>query len=519
MLKWLIITLTSISSLVFSQTEFHYLVQFKFKSNGDLSHPEEFLSEKAILKKDQFNILLDSTDLPINTDYLDSLNRFQLTIETKSKWHNCVVTSSNNSEVRDSITNLSIVDTVYLIGERNLSKTTVDKFNYDESAEYIQSLNLVDAHNKNYTGKGVDIAVIDAGFKNVNYADPYDHLFNEGRVKGTFNFVNNSAISYSAHSHGSNVVSFIGAKTDSFYVGTAPDANFYFLITEDINQENQIEEFHLIEALEYCDSAGVDVVNISLGYYDFDDNRFSRNQSDFSGNTTLLNKACNLGWTKGLFIVASSGNSGNTEWGVTTTPGNADSVLTVGSVNIDLNKSGFSSTGNPHYLNSQKPNVVAVGEAVNSLNSSGNVSPTGGTSFSAPQIAGLVACLKEAFPQKNNWQLKQAIEKSAHQHNSPDSLIGFGIPNFQKAFLFLHDQEEELKRDVIIPNPNNGNFIYSNSYGETYIEIIDSRGQIVFELSTQEELVTISNLNLSQGVYYLINHASEGKAVTKFVVF
>lgn len=521
MLKWLTITLISFTTLTFSQSEFHHLVKFKYKAWGDLSNPYLYLSEKALEKRESINFDLDSSDIPINPLFLSEVSQFSLSVETKSKWFNCIVVASDNDNVKDSILALNSVDTVYLIGERNLGKTSINKFDYNESYEFIESLNLIDAHNKNLTGKGVDIAVIDAGFKNVNLANPYDHLFDENRVKSTYNFVSNQPISYDTHTHGANVTSFIGGKKDSLYVGTAPDANFHFLITEDLTQENKIEEFHLIEAIEYCDSAGVDLVNISLGYYTFDDTRFSHFKNEFTGNSTLLNKACNLGWKKGLFILSSAGNSGNDTWEVTTSPGNADSVLTIGSVNNSLARSGFSSKGNPYFLNNQKPNLVAIGEGVKALNSSGNVSGVGGTSFACPQITGFTACLMQAFPNKRNWELKKAIEKSAHNYYSPDSLIGYGVPNFDKAFLFLYEEDNDPNDNdnLLVPNPNNGNFILKNNLGSVTITIYNSSGKKVIKLESNDELIEFNNLELSSGLYFLVNQSELKKVVTKFIVF
>lgn len=519
MLKWLTVALIFLFSNGFSQFEYHYFVQLKHKAWGDLSSPESYLSEKTILKRSIYEVSIDSSDIPINPLYLNSLNKLPLFIETKSKWHNCLVVSSSLASIKDSISEISFVDTTYLIGERNLSKTFSSSFDYDESFEFIKPLGLNQAHELGFTGKGVEVAIIDAGFKNLNYAEPYEHLFLGDKITSTYDFVNNRIINYNGHPHGANVTSFIAAKKDSFYVGTAPNANFHLLITEDVDQENLIEEFHMIEAIEYCDSAGVDIVNISLGYNEFDDTRFSHLPSDFDGTQSKLNQTCNLGWKKGLFIVASSGNEGTSSWGVTTTPGNADSVFTVGSINSSIEYSNFSSKGNPYYLNSQKPSVVAIGEGVNALNSSGNISRIEGTSYSCPQIAGFAACLMEAFPGKKNWEIRRAIEESAHNYSSPDSLIGYGMPSFNLASEILTSSNEmSPNNDLVFPNPNIGNFKFLNSNGKVKVEIFELKGSKVYHKESNEEVITFSNLNLVRGVYLLISSSEKNKIISKFVI-
>ncbi len=519
MLKWLTVALIFLFSDGFSQFEYHYLVQFKYKAWGDLTSPESYLSDKTISKRSIYEISIDSSDIPLNPFYIDSLSKLPLSIEAKSKWHNCLVIASPLASLKDSISEISFIDTTYLIGERSLSKTVGSSFDYEESYEFIEPLGLNQAHEFGFTGEGVEVAVIDAGFKNLNYAEPYEHLFTDGKISSSYDFVNNRAIDYNGHPHGANVTSFIAAKKDSFFVGTAPNSSLHLLITEDVNQENLIEEFHMIEAIEYCDSAGVDIVNISLGYNEFDDTRFSHVPSDFDGTQTKLNKACNIGWEKGLFIVASAGNEGTSSWGVTTTPGNADSVFTVGSINSSLDYSNFSSRGNPYYLKSQKPSLVAIGEGINALNSSGSISRIEGTSYSCPQIAGFAACLMEAFPGKKNWEIRRAIEESAHNHSSPDSLIGYGIPSFNFAFEILTSSNEiPANNDLVFPNPNIGDFKFLNSNGKVKVEIFDLRGSVVFVKESNEKVITFSNLNLNKGVYFLISSSDKKKTISKFAV-
>lgn len=490
----------------FSQNEFHYLVKFKTKhSSYSLSNPELFLSEKSILRRDKYNVELDSTDLPINPSYLYNISSLSLLIEAKSKWLNCIVISSTYKNINDSISKFNFVDTVKLIGEKGLNQSIVSTQNYGFNEEQIESVKINFAHNLGYTGKEVDIAVIDAGFSNVNNNIFFDSLFLQGRIKSEYNFVSNKQLLYNSHNHGSDVLSVIAANIKNEYVGIAPYANYHLLVSEDINQENMIEEYHLIEALEYCDSAGVDIVNISLGYNNFNDERFSHNKEELTGDSTSLSKICNMAWTKGAFVVTSAGNSGGGTWGVVTVPGNSDSIFTVGAVNINNEYASFSSRGNPTINSVLKPNIMGVGQNVKVIKTNETAGYYNGTSFSSPQITGIVACLYEAFPNKMNWEIRRAIEFSASNALNPDSLIGHGLPNFKKAYFYLKNNSfNGNKTNIkIFPNPSFGSLTVINDLVINSIKVFDSRGKIVLSKTANSEIVGLQFSKLGSGIYFI----------------
>lgn len=506
MAKWLCLVLTIFFFKGFSQGGFHYRVKFKFKaSNYSLNTPEEFLSAKSIDRRNSYGVNIDSTDLPICPAYLSELSTLPLAIETKSKWHNCIVVSSSDQFINDSIVKLDFVDTVELIGELGSNKKSTDKLDYGVNEDQAESININYSHNLNYTGRGIDVAIIDAGFSKVNSNAFFDSLFIQGRLKSNYNFVTNEPITYNAHNHGANVLSIVAANVKGEYIGIAPYSNYHLLVSEDINQENIIEEYHLIEALEYCDSAGVEVVNLSLGYSTFDDARFSHNKNELTGDSTFLSKACNWAWKKGAFIVTSAGNSGSESWGVLTSPGNADSIFTIGAVNINNEYAAFSSRGNPSINSILKPNVVGVGQQVKIVKSNETVGFSNGTSFSSPQIAGMAACLYEAFPSKKNWQIRKAIEYSSTNFLTPDSLIGHGLPNFERAYLYL--MNNEFKGDKtnikVFPNPSCGEITITNDLPITFIQISDSRGKQVYDQLVNSEIVSLQLFSFSSGIYFL----------------
>jgi hypothetical protein len=111
-------------------------------------------------------------------------------------------------------------------------------------------------------------------------------------------------------------------------------------------------------------------------------------------------------------------------------------VIAVGAVDKLGTRASFSSVG-PAYGGAIKPNVAAQGALTYLITSSGVPGYSSGTSFSSPVLAGMGACLLQANPEASVKEVKMAIEKSAHQYNNPDSLLGYGIPDLQKADLLL----------------------------------------------------------------------------------
>tara|TARA_Y100001934_G_C12352061_1_gene775933 strand:- start:743 stop:2311 length:1569 start_codon:yes stop_codon:yes gene_type:complete len=519
--KWFCILLILSTSFVFSQTEYHYLVKFKYKNSAfSINNPGDYLSIKSISRRDAYNVQIDSTDLPINQNYIDSVKQYSLSVQAQSKWHNCIVVSTHVESIDDSLIGFSFVKSVQLIGEVVSNKKNNDKLDYGLNEKQIETVNINFAHNLDYTGKGVEIAVIDAGFSGVSSNAFFDSLFINNQIKSTYNFINNQPVNYSAHGHGTSVASVLGGNISGTYVGSAPGSNYHLLVTEDINQENKIEEFHLVEALEYCDSAGIDLINISLGYNTFDDSRFSHQKEELTGDSTLLNKACNMAWRKGAFIVTSAGNSGTDFWGVVTVPANADSVFTVGAVDVNEQYAGFSSRGNPHINSTLKPNVVGVGKHVYIVKENGTVGMSNGTSFSSPQITGLVSCLMEAFPGKKNWELKEAIEYSSHNSLTPDSLIGHGIPNFENAYLYLKNDGFSKKTTyvTVYPNPSNGIFTVTNHLPIIELNLYDARGKKIMRSIPNLEIAKLNVSNLSSGMYYLQTVDENGNETIKVEV-
>jgi hypothetical protein len=220
-------------------------------------------------------------------------------------------------------------------------------------------------------------------------------------------------------------------------MGTAPEASYYLFKTEDVGSEYRIEEFNWVAAAEYADSLGIDVINSSLGYTTFNDPKMNYTYEDLNGRTGICSRGADFAVLKGMLVVNSAGNEGDGNWHYIGTPADAHHVIAVGAVRSNGSKAGFSSFG-PTPDGRIKPNVSAQGSRVVVANDKGNgLSQTDGTSFSSPIMAGMITTLWSAFPDKSNWEIKDAVEAAGSQTMLPDSALGYGIPDFFKAYLSM----------------------------------------------------------------------------------
>lgn len=491
-------------STSFVNSQSRYFVYLKDKSNStfSISAPEKFLSKRSIDRRKNQNIAINSLDIPVNLNYINQLKTAGAKIIGSSKWLNAVLVETN-SENLSKISKLDFVKNIDgnqdIRGAKvaTISKMTgtIDKFgsyeefNYGNSLNQIQQLGVDEMHKKGFTGKGVLVAVFDAGFDKAQTMDAFKHLFSAKKIVKTYDFVSNDTTVFESHWHGTAAMSCIGAKLNAQLVGTAPDADFALYKTEDVGSETRIEEVYWLFAAENADSLGVDVINSSLGYYSFDNPSTDYKFEDLNGDKTISARAADYAVARGIIVVNSAGNEGNNSWNHIVTPADADSVISVGAVDAIGNTVGFSSPG-PNAKNTLKPEVSARGSQTTVAISNPNASSSSGTSFSSPLIAGMVASLKQQFPQYSAMKIRELLIKSASKYETPDNKIGYGIPSY-KRFVELAQNllaiENYSEETVIFPNPiNNEQAIKIKINGieisdNQQIEVFDLNGRRIFE--------------------------------------
>ncbi|MDR1937587.1 MAG: S8 family serine peptidase [Tannerellaceae bacterium] len=414
----------------------------KGPSGYSIDNPEVFLSREAIDRRRKENIPLDESDLPIAPSYLDTLASLGAKPVVASKWFATVVVECEDSMLVRRLQNLSIVDSVKWVwkGERNTppaappdtsrlvpaEKPQNTTYGYAETQ--IGMLNGIRLHEEGYRGKGMRIAVIDAGFMNADRMAVFDSL----DLKGTYNAVSPGESVFLDDEHGTKVLSCLAANAPGLMVGTAPEASYWLIKSEDGRSEYPIEEDYWTAAVEFADSAGVQVISSSLGYFSFDEKELSYHPSMLDGKTALISLAAGKAAGKGLLLFISAGNEGSGSWEKLTFPSDAGDVLTVGSVTENKVRSAFSSVGFTADAR-VKPDVVALGTNCTVVDSSGSIRYASGTSFSTPIVAGLGICLWQALPQLNNLEIISRIQHASSQYHQPDAELGYGIPDLYQA--------------------------------------------------------------------------------------
>ncbi len=433
-----------------------------------ISNPEEFLSERSINRRAWQEVGIDHRDMPVNSDYVQELKDMGVEVRHVSRWLNGLVMINADSALYQQVLDKSFTDTLawspptndlYIppkaAGERFSPPLEASPdFNYGIASEQVTMLKMDYVHEMGYTGKGVWIAVLDAGFFNVDSLPSFESMIAEGRLLGTRNFVNDKHVFRQSSTHGMNVLSTMAGEWDGYMVGTAPHASYLLCMTENPDQETRIEEIAWIEAAEYADSLGIDVINTSLGYSNMDGEAYDYTYSDMDGKTTFISRAASLTASRGMIAVNSAGNEGNDPWYYITAPADATHILTVGAVDSTNNIGAFSSRG-PSFDARVKPDVTAMGVASGVQYQTGGLARGSGTSFSSPILAGSVASLWQAYPDLPAKEMIHFVRQGGDRLKNPDSTYGFGLPNFFRIYFGITNVPKRSipGRLEIYPNP------------------------------------------------------------------
>lgn len=462
----------------------YYILYFKDKSNNQysLNKPIDFLTQKSIDRRIFENKTIDSSDLPVSKHYIDNLKSQNINVLYTSKWLNAALVFDTSSKI-SALSNQLISSFQKVSRKENIRKyNSIEESNintrntysnsaYGNSFTQLNMMNVDSLHSEGITGNNILIAVLDEGFLKVNKLKAFNHLILNNKIIDTYDFVNNKTDVFDAGEHGSKVLSCIASKLDNKLIGASYSASFLLYHTEKSSSEYPVEEFYYLLAAERADSMGADISTASLGYRDFDNPIYDHPYSDLDGKTTIAAKAVQFMARKGIIVINSAGNGGSSSFKYINTPGDADSILTVGAVTNQYTKTSFSSIG-PSSDGRIKPDVVALGQDVVCANvyMDDSTITSSGTSFSAPLIAGFTALIKEKYPDLKSQEIINWIKNSSHNANNPNNLIGYGVPfygirDFNKpdVTIAVIDQKLTIKTLQPISNNNVNIKIYSTS--------------------------------------------------------
>lgn len=522
----------------FAQTS-KYIIQLTNKNNApySISAPLAYLSQKAIDRRTKQHIAIDSSDIPVNPFYIQQLLAANnVAYISQNKWLNQVMITATTDAIK-TIQQLPFVKKVIAaetpsqqLLKREKQKETINKIDAitltltttEDTIDYGNNYNQVHIHNgeylhdKNYKGDGITIAILDAGFYHYTTLSAFDSMRSAGHVLGEKDFVSNDNSVTEDDAHGMYCLSTIAANVPGTMVGTAPHASFWLMRTENAASETPAEEYNWVAAAAYADSAGADMISSSLGYYYFDDPADNYSYANFYNNSTIVSQGAAMAAAKGMIVTNSAGNEGNNNWKYIIFPADADSVCAVGAVDNNGAIASFSSYGYPGKV---KPNIVSVGSGT-VIWGTNNIPVTGsGTSFSNPNINGLIACLWQAFPAYNNMTILNAVYKSSDRYNNPDNRYGFGIPDMKAAYIILKKQQntELYGNDWLYATPDpftdkiNVKFI-AQTEGATTISLLDENGNTIksITINTQEQEVydtVFTDLSFLPSGDYIVKYA------------
>lgn len=528
-----------------------FYVQFTDKANSpySLNNPEAFLSQRAIERRQKQQIQYEENDLPVNPAYLQGVAQTGATLLFPTKWLNGVTVNLTDPSILNQINSLPYVVSVRQLSNHSQGKIykVKDYFaneyiqrelpqlklnprsgSYDYGNGYIQinQINGIPLHEAGFRGQGMVIAVIDAGFVDADTHIAFDSLRNEGRLLGVKDFVHPGGNVYTESSHGTSVLSTMAANVSGQLIGTAPKASYYLLRSEYVYYEQLVEEFNWASAAEYADSLGVDVINSSLGYIDFDYPQWTHSYEDMDGQTCPATKAANVAASKGILVVNSAGNSGSSNtFPYMGAPADGEGVFSIGAVTSSGTRASFSSIG-PTSDGRIKPDVMAMGQQTALANGNNNFTYGSGTSFSSPVIAGMSACLWQSRPTFTSFEIREAIRMSADKAANPDNFYGYGIPDYTFAGSLLASidigQQQEKLLVRITPNP----FVQVDkvellTFEKINVRILDVKGSKVRSLSgllpSHPDLLRQTLNNLKAGFYVLELCTESAKQVLKIV--
>ncbi|MCB0374600.1 MAG: S8 family serine peptidase [Sinomicrobium sp.] len=516
----------------------HAWVYFTDKENvaQALANPITILSQEAIDRKNLHGIPIDDRDVPVNADYVNTIEAQPgITVYARSKWFNCVHVIGTEADV-NALSALPFVSAVFFANRslnpgaksakplrphklQNKFNTEQTDFTYGNSATQVQMLNVQTLHQQDYTGEGMVIAVMDGGFPNVDTMDAFQRMRDNGDLLGGYNFVsgNTDYTNPALSSHGTRVLSDMAGYIQNEFVGTAPDAGYYLFVTEDVSDETPLEESYWVAAAERADSLGVGIINTSLGYSEFADADYDYTTSDMDGNTAFITLGANIAVEKGMLVVCSAGNSGDDAWGIITAPADGN-VFTVGAVNAAENYALFSSRG-PAADGRIKPDGMAMGQLAAVVGPDDMIYFNNGTSFAAPVMTGALASLWQSAPDMTNLEIMQAVRESSSNYATPNAQLGYGIPDFQTALNTVSSIQQKKLQDIsIYPNPVSSYFeiAYASSIGEIKAEVYDILGKKVLSQTVSPENKTIHVAKLSKGIYMV--RLTSGAAVKIFKI-
>ena len=484
---------------------------------GTVFNPYEYFDERTITQRISQHIPLnDPTDFPVSENYIHRLKACVSKTSYASRWLNGIAVFASSEQI-EKVKKLSCVTGVEEMEmelqlscekEKQPAKLSNEKLALLKfQTERMRGSKFKAGH---YDGSGIRIAVFDAGFPGVDHHPAFEHLRKNKKIIATYDFVKRKEFVYAHHTHGAMTLSCIAGILDSLNSGLATGAEFLLARTEMTFHEPYSEEENWLAAAEWADKHGANIISSSLGYTN---KRYFN--ADMNGKKSLVARAANMAASKGMLVVSAAGNEGDTPWHIIDTPGDADSVLTVGGTDPHTDLRIYFSSFGPTSDGRLKPNVTCLGNAV--VANAHGWSEAYGTSFSTPLVAGFAACAWQAHRDWSNMQLFHEIEKSGHLYPYFDYAHGYGIP--QADFFVEKKDSIEPTFDFVIVN-NDMKIILREKYSYAPAEVFlgyEARRNLYYRIDDKNGIVRFYTVILAEqkeALHYLLNQFLPGDKIT-----
>ncbi len=404
-----------------ANSQSRYWVLFSDK-DGTTFNPYEYFDQKAIDRRIKHGIsLYDLSDYPVRTDYISQVNILVDSVNVVTRWFNGVSVIATPEQINDVKQLPFVTEISPIFMQADLAYDTVlsyvDSTLLEDQIDVMQGKKFIE---NNINGKGIRIAVFDAGFPTVDVNPAFEHIRNDNRIIKTYDFAKKDEFVYKYNSHGTMVLSCVAGKIGDRNIGLATEAEFLLARTE-VEKEPFSEEENWLAAAEWADKNGADIITSSLGYTV---PRYF--QYNMDGKTTFVAKAAKTAFDKGMLVVNAMGNDGDGKWKVVGTPADVEEVLSVGGVNPDDGTHIYFSSFGPTADGRLKPEVCAAGKGL--VAGKTGLKVAYGTSFATPFVTGFAACVLQQNNTLTNIELKKEIIKSANLYPYFDYAHGYGTP-------------------------------------------------------------------------------------------
>lgn len=448
----------------------------------------------------------DDKDLPLYAPYVKAVEREGADLRAFSRWLNAVSVVADRAQL-ERLADLGFVKSMRRVSGRKggpmpetwpASRPFAPQGFYGESYRQVEQIQVIDLHNEGYTGDGVIVAIFDTGFWRAHEA------LTGVNVIAEWDFINDDGVTENEpgdldyqHNHGTMCLSLLAGYVPNVLIGCAYDAQYILAKTEDMTQEDPIEEDWWIEAAEWADSLGAQVISSSLCYNDW------YTYEDMDGETAPITICADQAAANGIVVVNAAGNSGSSDWKYILAPADGDSVISAGAVDSLGHRAYFSSLG-PTYDGRIKPTIMAQGQATFVADPLGpsDYLRGSGTSFACPLTAGALALVLEKNPTWTSREVLDAVKSTGTRASDPDTLYGWGILQALDAsnhspFSGLKPGAEMVSGLRLYPNPVRTSLHISLDRSEagTPVSFYDISGRLVGRVTVGPAGSAVLDLN------------------------